>query len=91
MYVGIDVVYVYGGMLGMLILWVELYRILYEGILVGIIKKYVIGKGNVSKVDVIVVMRVLGYVLVDYNEVDVLVLLYFCMMELEECGFEDSI
>lgn len=71
----VDAAHVYDGMLATLTAWCEAHGIPYRGIPVGTIKRFVTGKGNASKGDVIAAMRARGFAVVDDNEADALAIL----------------
>ena len=73
---GVDAAHAYGGFLAHLTAWCERQKIPYQGIPVGTIKKFITGKGNASKDQVIAAVRVLGHTPVDDNEADALALLH---------------
>ena len=75
-HIGTDAAHVYGGFMATLTSWCEANSIPYSGIPVGTIKKYVTGKGNASKAEVINAMVGLGHAPKDDNEADALALLY---------------
>jgi Holliday junction resolvasome RuvABC endonuclease subunit len=72
---GTDAAHVYGGLMATLTAWCEENEIPYEGVPVGTIKKYVTGKGNASKDEVIAALNALGYGITDHNEADAIALL----------------
>lgn len=74
---GTDASHVYGGFMAHLTAWCEQHGIPYSGIPVGTIKKYISGKGNASKEDVIREVTLLGHRPKDDNEADALALLYW--------------
>lgn len=66
----------YGGLVGVLMEWCEEYNIPYRGIPVGTIKKFITGKGNASKDEVIESLKKRGFSnLVDHNEADAIAIL----------------
>jgi hypothetical protein len=73
-HVGTDASYAYGGWLAILSAWCEQKSIAYEGVPVGTIKRYVIGKGNADKAAMIAAMRARGFAPADDNEADALAL-----------------
>ena len=73
---GVDAAHAYGGFLAHLTAWCERHKIPYQGIPVGTIKKFITGKGNASKAQVISAVRALGHTPVDDNEADALALLH---------------
>ena len=60
-HMGTDAAHVYGGMLATLTSWCEENNIPYEGVPVGSIKKYLTGRGNASKKEMIEGVKALGY------------------------------
>jgi len=52
-HLGVDAAHAYGGFLSHLTSWCERLQIPYQGIPVGTIKKFITGKGNASKLEVI--------------------------------------
>ncbi len=68
---------VYGGFLGMLTSWCEDLSIPYEGVPVATIKKFISGKGNASKDEVIACVGALGHNPADDNEADAIALLLY--------------
>lgn len=72
---GTDAAHIYGGMLATLTAWCEEKEIPYAGVPVGTIKKFITGKGNAGKAEVIAAVGVLGYDVKDDNEADALALL----------------
>jgi Holliday junction resolvasome RuvABC endonuclease subunit len=77
-HIGTDAAHIYGGMLATLTAWCEEMKVPYEGVPVGSIKKFVAGKGNASKDDVLAAVRSLGYQPKDDNEADAIAL---CIMK----------
>jgi Holliday junction resolvasome RuvABC endonuclease subunit len=73
----------YGGFLSHLTHWCEHYRIPYVGVPVKTIKRFITGKGNAGKYEVVEAIIALGHKPVDDNEADALALLYFAMKEHE--------
>lgn len=72
---GTDAAHVYGGLMGVLTAWCEEQKIPYEGVPIGTIKKYICGKGNANKEEVIEAVKKKGYNPKDDNEADALALL----------------
>lgn len=75
-HLGVDAAHAYGGFLASLTSWCEENSIPYEGIPVGTIKKFITGKGNASKAQVITAVKSLGHNPEDDNEADALALLH---------------
>lgn len=78
-HIGVDAAHAYGGFLAQLTAWCEHHGIPYEGVPVGTIKRFVTGKGNASKDQVIAAVQVLGHKPEDDNEADALALLHFAI------------
>ena len=76
---GVDAAHAYGGFLGLLGSFCEHHRIPYQGVPVGTIKRFITGKGNASKEQVIAAVRGLGHSPVDDNEADALALLHWAI------------
>jgi hypothetical protein len=76
---GVDAAHAYGGFLGQLGSFCEHHRIPYQGVPVGTIKRFITGKGNASKEQVIAAVRGLGHSPVDDNEADALALLHWAI------------
>ena len=80
-HLGVDAAHAYGGFLGTLTAWCEMKKIPYQGIPVGTIKRFITGKGNASKLEVIEGVKALGYRPIDDNEADALSLLHLAMQK----------
>ncbi len=76
-HLGTDAAHVYGGLLAILTSWCEEQKIPYQGVPVGTIKKFIAGKGNASKEEVIAQIIKKGHNPQDDNEADALSLLYW--------------
>lgn len=74
---GTDAAHVYGGMLGILTSWCEVHAIPYSGVPVQTIKKFITGRGNASKEQVVASVAALGYRPADDNEADAIALLLY--------------
>ena len=74
---GVDAAHAYGGFLAHLTAFCERHKIPYQGVPVGTIKKFITGKGNASKSQVIAAVSALGHSPTDDNEADALALLHF--------------
>ena len=74
-HMGVDAAHAYGGFLATLTAWCEHHAIPYSGVPVGTIKRHATGKGNASKVEMMIAMRSLGHIPTDANEADALALL----------------
>ena len=80
-HLGVDAAHAYGGFLGALTAWCEENSIPYEGVPVGTIKKFITGKGNAGKSDVIRAVQALGHHPADDNEADALAILYWARQQ----------
>ncbi len=94
-HLGVDAAHAYGGFLGTLTAWCEIKKIPYTGIPVSTIKRFITGKGNASKLEVIEGVKALGHSPTDDNEADALALLHLAMQKgsspkksLQEAGYE---
>jgi len=76
-HLGTDAAHAYGGFLGCLTAWCEQHEIPYEGIPVGTIKKFITGKGNASKAEMIAAAQKHGHTPEDDNEADALALIHY--------------
>jgi crossover junction endodeoxyribonuclease RuvC len=65
---------VYGGFLATLSCWCEQHKIPYKGVPVTTIKKFITGKGNANKADVIKAIQARGYDIKDDNQADAMAL-----------------
>ena len=72
---GVDAAHVYGGLMATLTAWCEEKKIPYEGVPVGVIKRFATGKGNANKDAVWNAVVSWGFNPVDDNEADALALL----------------
>jgi Holliday junction resolvasome RuvABC endonuclease subunit len=81
-HIGVDAAHVYGGFLAQLTAWCEHNRIPYEGVPVGTIKRFVTGKGNASKAQVIAAVQALGHTPKDDNEADALALMHWALQRI---------
>ena len=71
---------IYSGFWAILINWCEKNNIVYEGVAVGTIKRFITGKGNASKEDVINNVKNRGFSNIkDDNEADALALLLYAI------------
>lgn len=89
-HLGVDAAHAYGGFLGTLTAWCEMKKIPYEGIPVGTIKRFITGKGNANKLEMIERIKALGHSPTDDNEADALGLLHLAMQE-ESSPKKDSL
>ncbi len=78
-HLGVDSAHAYGGFLSHLTSWCEMNKIPYSGIPVGTIKRFITGKGNASKMEVIKAVEALGHSPIDDNEADALALLHLAV------------
>ncbi len=78
-HMGTDAAHIYGGLQGQLTAWAEERKIPYEGIPVGTIKKFITGKGNAGKKEVIAGVEKKGFAPEDDNHADALALLLYKM------------
>lgn len=78
-HIGVDAAHAYGGFLACLSSWCEENNLPYEGVPVGTIKKFVTGKGNASKQEVIAAVAALGHKPANDNEADAIALLHFAI------------
>jgi Holliday junction resolvasome RuvABC endonuclease subunit len=76
-HLGVDAAHVYGGFLSHLTSWCEEHKIPYQGIPVTTIKKFISGRGNASKEEVINKITSRGYLPQDDNEADAIALLCY--------------
>jgi crossover junction endodeoxyribonuclease RuvC len=58
-----------------------MHKIPYQGIPVGTIKRFITGKGNANKLEMIEVIKALGYRPTDDNEADAIALLHLAMQK----------
>jgi len=70
---------IYGSFLGHLTAWAEFRDVPYQGVPVGTIKKFIAGKGNADKAQVIVAVRARGYAPADDNEADAIAILLWAI------------
>lgn len=78
-HVSTDSAHAYGGFLATLTAWCEHYKIPYQGVPVGTIKKHATGKGNAGKDEMIAAMQAKGYAPSDDNEADALAILHLAL------------
>ncbi len=78
-HLGVDAAHAYGGFLSHLTSWCEAHQIPYQGIPVGTIKRFITGKGNASKLEMIEKIKTLGNRPIDDNEADALALLHLAV------------
>ena len=77
-HLGTDAAHCYGGFLAVLSAWCEEHHVPYKGVNVKTIKRFIAGKGNASKSEVIEAIREKGFLPRDDNEADALALM-FCV------------
>lgn len=78
-HIGVDAAHCYGGFKATLTTFCEDYKISYQGVPVGTIKKHITGKGNADKLAVIKAVQELGFNPKDDNEADALSLLDYVL------------
>ena len=76
-HLGTDAAHCYGGFLAHLTAWCEENHIAYQGVPVKTIKRFIAGKGNASKAEVIEAVKNKGFVPQDDNEADALAIMFF--------------
>ena len=76
-HLGVDAAHVYGGFLAHLTAWCEDHEIAYQGVGVGVIKKFMTGLGHASKEAMLQAARDKGFDPVDDNEADALAILFW--------------
>lgn len=74
---GSSAAHTYGGFMATVQMFGDKHEIPYEGVSVGAIKKFITGKGNANKGDVIKAIQSRGHKVKDDNEADALALLYW--------------
>lgn len=74
-HIGVDAAHCYGGFKAVLTMFCEENKISYQGVPVGTIKKFVTGKGNSKKPEMIAAVRLRGFNPQDDNEADAISLL----------------
>ncbi|KAF5269416.1 hypothetical protein FQR65_LT14972 [Abscondita terminalis] len=83
-HLGTDAAHCYGGFFAVLAAWCEGEKIPYKGVPVGTIKRFITGKGNASKSEVIEAVKNKGFIPQDDNEADALALMFY-IMSFSEC------
>lgn len=78
-----DAAHVYGGLLATMAAFCEEEKIPFEGVPVQTIKKFITGKGNAGKEEVIAAVKSLGYKPKDDNEADAMALLIYKLNQLK--------
>ncbi|MBV2145549.1 crossover junction endodeoxyribonuclease RuvC [Wolbachia endosymbiont (group A) of Sympetrum striolatum] len=76
-HLGTDAAHCYGGFLAHLTAWCEENNIPYQGVPVKTIKRFITGKGNASKGEVIEAVKGKGFIPQDDNEGDALALMFY--------------
>ncbi|WP_264337905.1 crossover junction endodeoxyribonuclease RuvC [Wolbachia endosymbiont (group A) of Cheilosia soror] len=76
-HLGTDAAHCYGGFFAVLATWCEKHHIPYKGVPVKTIKRFITGKGNASKSEVIEAVKEKGFIPQDDNEADVLALMFY--------------
>ncbi len=78
-HLGTDAAHCYGGFLAVLSAWCEENNIPYQGVNVKTIKRFIAGKGNASKSEVIEAVKEKGFLPKDDNQADALALMFYVM------------
>ncbi|WP_264954082.1 MULTISPECIES: crossover junction endodeoxyribonuclease RuvC [unclassified Wolbachia] len=78
-HLGTDAAHCYGGFLAVLSAWCEENNIPYQGVNVKTIKRFITGKGNASKSEVIEAIREKSFSPQDDNQADALALMFYVM------------
>ncbi|WP_143688967.1 crossover junction endodeoxyribonuclease RuvC [Wolbachia endosymbiont of Laodelphax striatellus] len=78
-HLGTDAAHCYGGFLAVLSAWCEEHHVPYQGVNVKTIKRFITGKGNASKSEVIEAVKKKGVSPRDDNEGDALALMFYVM------------
>ncbi|WP_265044179.1 crossover junction endodeoxyribonuclease RuvC [Wolbachia endosymbiont (group A) of Epagoge grotiana] len=76
-HLGTDAAHCYGDFLAHLTAWCEENNIPYQGVPVKTIKRFITGKGNASKSEVIEAVKGKGFIPQDDNEGDALALMFY--------------
>ncbi|WP_341823696.1 Holliday junction resolvase [Wolbachia endosymbiont (group A) of Agelastica alni] len=76
-HLGTDAAHCYGGFLAHLTAWCEENNIPYQGVPFKTIKRFITGKGNASKSEVIEAVKGKGFFPQDDNEADALALMFY--------------
>ncbi|MFP3022643.1 MAG: Holliday junction resolvase, partial [Wolbachia sp.] len=74
----------YGGFLAVLSAWCEENNIPYQGVNVKTIKRFITGKGNASKSEVIEAIREKSFSPRDDNEADALALMFYISKDINK-------
>lgn len=81
-HLGTDAAHIYGGLLATLTAWCEEHHIPYCGVGVGTIKRFISGKGNANKEEVLAAVHAKGFEdVIDDNQGDALALLFWAIAE----------
>ena len=67
-HLGVDAAHAYGGFMATLTAWAEHHDVPYQGVPVGTIKRYIAGKGNAPKSEIIAAVRARDFEPADDNE-----------------------
>lgn len=78
-HLGTDAAHCYGGFLAVLSAWCEEHHVPYKGVNVKTIKRFITGKGNASKSEVIEAIREKGFAPRNDNKGDALALMFYVM------------
>ncbi|MBC6685950.1 Holliday junction resolvase [Wolbachia pipientis] len=78
-HLGTDAAHCYGGFLAVLSAWCEEHHVPYQGVNVKTIKRFIAGKGNASKSEVIEAIREKSFSPRDDNQADALALMFYVM------------
>jgi hypothetical protein len=76
---GTDAAHIYGGFLATLTAWCEQQVVPYQGVPVGVIKRFIAGKGNAGKEAVMNAVRGHGFHPADDNEADAIAILLWAI------------
>ncbi len=83
-HLGTDAAHCYGGFLAVLSAWCEENNIPYQGVNVKTIKRFITGKGNASKSEVIEAIREKSFLPRDDNEADALALMFYISKDINK-------
>lgn len=78
-HLGTDAAHLYGGFIATLAAWCEQREIPYQGVPVGTIKRFIVGKGNADKNAVIAAVKARGFLPADGNEADAIAILLWAV------------
>jgi crossover junction endodeoxyribonuclease RuvC len=90
-HLGTDAAHCYGGFLAHLTAWCEENSIPYQGVSVKTIKRFITGKGNASKAEVIEAVKSKGFVPQDDNEADSLALMFLAQRNFSSNSNDEDI